>query len=125
MGESSTESTGSKTRGALLASPTDDRRSFAALSSPFAHANPTDVIILINRAEIAGFKHFADAMQATLLPKKPVIEAVHHPLGGFTHAVPQGTGSFRIYRGWWSTMAKAVAALPKDSAFSHLNPKTK
>ena len=34
-----------------------------------------------------------------------------HPGGGYTHAVPTGAGSCRIYRGWWPTHLIARRAL--------------
>jgi hypothetical protein len=34
-----------------------------------------------------------------------------HPRGGFTHAVPVGDGSARIYRGQWPTKLGALFAL--------------
>lgn len=125
MGDSSTEASGSLSRGVLLASPTENVAHFKAKSTPYAPPSPSDLIILINRAEIAGFRHFAAALKATLPAPAPQTEAVRHPRGGFTHAVPHGDGTCRIYKGWWSTMAKAVAALPRPTAFSHLNPQSK
>jgi len=111
--------------GTLLASPTGDVSAFKAKASQFTTPNQSELIILINRAELSGFRHYAAAMKAALTPPLP-IEAVQHPRGGYTHAVPQGNGSYRIYRGWWSTMAKAIAALPLQAtpSFSQPNPES-
>ena len=33
-----------------------------------------------------------------------------HPNGGYTLAIPTGTGTARIYRGWWPTRKAAKGA---------------
>lgn len=123
LGDSSTEGSGTPFAEHLLASPTNGLAQLKAKSGPLAPLSDTDLIVLINRAELAGFRHYASALKAAL-PKRPQIDAVPHPMGGYTHAIPHGNGTCRIYKGWWSTKAKAIAALPKDPAFPHLNPQS-
>jgi len=124
LGESTNGKFSHATTGALVGFPRDDRRLIASHADRTSTPTQSELFILINRAEIAGFKHYAAALKAAL-PKPAPVEAVQHPLGGYTHAVPHKNGTCRIYSGWWSTMAKAVAALPQNSALSHLNPKSK
>jgi hypothetical protein len=44
-------------------------------------------------------------------PRLREAEVVRHPAGGWTHAVPVGAGTVRVYRGNWPTRAAALVGL--------------